>query len=190
MIKRPRLTEEQLKSKYEGIPCYEAYQWYKRRGLEVPEWALECKEMMHHKYLYLEDKKRNNMNQHVKANGIIKKLGIKSLCREIHHFAGSDNWKTFIYIQRYIHKRLHQLYGMRNEDVGIDVLMKHRDEIIQDGYALVVDGKLVEYTEHLTPSGYKMYKLGMTPVLVDKNSSQLFLRGAPGLGGISKIDRE
>ena len=65
MIKRPRLTEEQLKSKYEGIPCYEAYQWYKRRGLEVPEWALECKEMMHHKYLYLEDKKRNNMNQYL-----------------------------------------------------------------------------------------------------------------------------
>ena len=144
--------------------------------------------MMKRKYLYLEDKKRNNINNHTKANLLIKKFRIKSLCREIHHFAGSDNWNTFIYIQKYMHKRLHQLYGRNNENVGIDVIMKHRDEIIQGGYALVVDGNLVEYTEQLTPSSYLMYRLGMDPVLVDKNSSQQFLRRAPGLGGISKID--
>lgn len=40
------LTESELKEKYQGASTNQPYLWYKRRGLEIPDWAKEC----YHKY--------------------------------------------------------------------------------------------------------------------------------------------
>ena len=178
MIKRKRLTEEELRYKFEGIASYEPSLWYKRRGLESPEWAIECKEKMHHNYVYLNDRKRDHLNGHLKASNLIKKFGLKSPKREIHHFAGNQNWNTFIYLRKEMHKKLHFLYGKKNEDVGIDQLMRHAEEILLEGYAIVVYGKLVECTENLHPLSHILEKYGMSPVIVDPTSTDLFMKEA------------
>jgi hypothetical protein len=184
MIRRVRRTEQEMRELYEGCPSYDPVQWYRRRKMDPPQWALDCKEKMHHPYLYIEDPKRKKINDHVKCNNLVRRLGIKSSCREIHHFAGNENWNTFIYIWKTTHDKLHYLYGRKNEDVGIDKLLKHIDELVSDGYALFVDGKLVEYTKHLNPDSWKMKKLGMNPRLIDESSTNLALNMGPRPGAI------
>lgn len=39
------ISEEELRSKYEGKPATAPRLWYKRRGLEEPEWSKECNRM-------------------------------------------------------------------------------------------------------------------------------------------------
>lgn len=170
-----------MRELYEGIASYEPVQWYRRRKMDPPQWALDCKEKMHHPYLYLEDPKRMKINNHMKCKRLIEKLGIDSRMRQIHYFAGEENWNTFIYIEKSTHQMLHILYGQRDKNIGIDKLRKHLDDLISDGYALFVDGKLVEYTKHSTPSAYWTDKLGMKPVLVDSNSLTIALKLDPGL---------
>ena len=36
------MRESELKEKYEGASTVQPYLWYKRRGMEIPEWAREC----------------------------------------------------------------------------------------------------------------------------------------------------
>lgn len=36
------MTESELKEKYQGASTVQPYLWYKRRGMEVPDWAKEC----------------------------------------------------------------------------------------------------------------------------------------------------
>lgn len=128
---RKSQTEEQLKEKYEGRPSRTPYQIFRRRGLEVPDWALKCQKLysMNHYYSNIDKMReyKNNWfkeyrNKDTNSEGIlltnirvrshkylVNELGFEKIPGyHIHHCFTYDDEERFVYLPAWLHHRIHR----------------------------------------------------------------------------------
>lgn len=171
---RKRQTEEQLKEKYEGRPSRTPYQIFKRRGLEVPDWALKCQKLysMNHYYSNLDKMReyKNNWfkeyrNKDANSEGILlsnirirshkylkNDLGFTSIQGyHIHHCFTYDDAERFVYLPAWLHHKVHR-FLKRN---GISAKDDHYEQILpmlresRVAVYLVDNGKINQIQERL-----------------------------------------
>lgn len=146
---RKPITEEELRRRHEGRPTRNPYLWYRRRGLEVPPWAIKCQQLYSRNYYYRNlDKSREYKKNWFKeyktrdANSegtLFSTIRIKShkyLVNElefekiqgyqIHHCFTYDNEERFVYLPSWLHHKIHRFLKKN----GISSNTDHYNEIL------------------------------------------------------------
>ena len=132
-------NEEKLFGAFNGKASAYPGQWFRKRGLLVPDWALKCANMSKRKRYYgnLEAKRkriasynktkvnsegtllisvRNKSNRHLVTN-----LGFKKIPGyNIHHCFSYDDPERFVYLPKTLHHDIHRFLRLNKIDAKID----------------------------------------------------------------------